>query len=118
MSVPVSGRVGCARGCPSVRDRIVSPAGARTPYDHFSAGPHCGTSRNGCACGAHTPPTIGTWIVSPAIVETSIAGASAPDDHFSAGPHCGMTESTGGRIQNAGGCPSIIDAPCCIGYSW
>ena len=52
---PASGRVGGAGGCPTIRARIVSPAGVQqsiaavisTPDDHFTAGPHCRVIRIG-----------------------------------------------------------------------
>ena len=49
VNVSASGRVGGARGCPTIRAGIVSPAGVQiaerchvsAPDDHFTAGPDC-----------------------------------------------------------------------------
>ena len=36
--------------------------------------------------------------------------SSTPNDHFTAGPHCRVIVSASGRVDGAGGCPSVIDA--------
>ena len=72
------GRVGGAGGCPTIRARIVSPAGVQSrlvpssaPDDHFTAGPHCRVIESGVGCvgGAGSCPTIRAGIVSPAGVK-------------------------------------------------
>jgi hypothetical protein len=74
-----SGRIGEARGSPTVGAGIVSAAGVQietrrsataqpTPDDHLTAGPRCrvkGPAR-GCVGGARGRPTIRAGIVSPA----------------------------------------------------
>ena len=119
MTASAAGRVGGAGRSPTVRHRIVSPAGVvavSTPDDHFIAGPNCRMARprRRCASGACGSPIVGSWIVSPASVQIGVIVASAPDDHFSASPHCGVTKSTDRRVRDAGGCPSVIDAVACI----
>ena len=120
-----SGRVGSAGGCPTVRARIISPAGVRvcpvadlsTPDDHLTAGPDCRVkdSVDGRVGGAGRCPTIGAGIVSPA----SVSGTPhAPDDHFTAGPDCGVNVSGRGRVGGAGRCPTIgagIVSPASVG---
>ena len=109
------GRVGGAGGCPTIRDRIVSPAGVQraivstsTPDDHFTAGPHC--------CVKYR--AVGALVVLVAVqlsvlglylppVFDSAAIKSTPDDHFTASPHCRVIVSGRGRIGRAGGCPTI-----------
>ena len=73
-----SGRVGGAGGCPTIRARIVSPAGVHdrhvpsAPDDHFTAGPHCRVtvSASGRVGGAGGRPTIRAGIVSAAGVQS------------------------------------------------
>src|SRR6202043_3877587 len=73
-----SGRIGRAGGCPTIRSRIVSPAGIRipaaistTPDYHFSAGPDCRVklSASGRVGGAGRYPRIRAGIVSPTSVK-------------------------------------------------
>ena len=45
--------------------------------------------------------------VSSAGVEKLRFSSSAPQDHFSSGPDCRVTESRGGRVGRAGGCPTL-----------
>ena len=75
VSLSGRGHVGGARGCPTVRAGIVSPAGVKigvvitaTPDDHFTAGPDRGVkgSGSGRVGGAGGYPTIRAGIVSPA----------------------------------------------------
>jgi hypothetical protein len=106
--------------CPSVRRRIVSPAGVvalSTRYNHFITSPNCRMARArmrcaGCACGS---PTIVSRIIPPASVQDSVIVATAPYDHFSARPNCRITEPTGRRVLHAAGCSSAINA---IAYTW
>ena len=92
-----SGRVGGAGGCPTIRARIVSPAGVRiaaaissTPDNHFTASPHCRVTSRAVGAlvvlvavqlsvlGLYLPPVF----KSPSVI------SSTPDDHFTASPHC------------------------------
>src|SRR5207248_3154492 len=82
------GGVGEARGYPTIRARIVSPAGARkakilvfpAPDDHLARCPHSGMkiSRRRRVDGARGCPTIHCGIVSPAgaqLVEIGVVSA-------------------------------------------
>src|SRR6266403_4246367 len=83
--LPRSGRAGGAGGCPTVRARVVSPAGVvdrSTPDDHFAASRDRRVilSAAGCVGGACSGPTVRAGIVSPAGVQIVSAVISAPDD--------------------------------------
>src|SRR4029078_13361196 len=80
-------------GCPTVRNRIVSPAIVQSriaaPHHHFTAPPYCRVpplSSRGIS-GASAYPTICAWIVSPAGVEVTARIFPAPDDHLIASPN-------------------------------
>src|SRR5207253_5948159 len=51
--------------------------------------------------------TFGAGIVSAAGVQEAAAVVSAPDDHFAASPGCCVMVSASGRIDGAGGCPTV-----------
>ena len=63
--------------------------------------------------GAGVCPTVRVWIVSSAGVQIGTIGiaeaAPAPDDHFAAGrtPYCRVRASGRGRVDGAGGCPTV-----------
>ena len=118
-----SGRIGGAGGCPTVRGRVVSPASIKVvittiveirpaPDDHLSAGPNCrvGCSRIGRIDEVGGGPAISAGIVSSAGIRpvgSDIIKISAPDDHLNAGPNCRVPLSPIGRIDGAGGCPTV-----------
>ena len=113
------GGVGEARGYPTIRARIVSPAGPRkakilifpAPDDHLARCPHSGMkiSRRRRVDGARGCPTIHCGIVSPAGAQlVEIGVVSAPDDHLTACPHgCVVISGVGG--VGAGSCPNVRD---------
>ena len=102
----VSGRVGGAGGCPSVRARLVTPAGIQknrvipsTPDDHLAAGPDCrmkapSGGRAGCAGSC---PAIGAGLYLPPLFKAIATEKSAPDDHLAAGPDCRVSYRAGAR---------------------
>jgi len=92
-----------ARGYPTIRGGIVSPAGVQpvidtivekpTPDNHFIAGPDCRVPISAIRCvdDARGYPTIGGGIVFSAGVHKVIATIvekPTPDNHFIAGPDC------------------------------
>ena len=122
------GCVVSARGYPTVRAGIVSPAGIKivsaagisAPDDHFSAGPDRrvleSTRRRVGRAGGH--PAIGCGIVFPAGVPIART-ESTPDDHFTASPDRCVVGSASGRVDDAGGCPVIVCAwRISFGNSW
>ena len=117
---PLTWCVDGAGGCPTVRARIVSPAGvkrygrlsawdASAPDNHFTAGPHCrvkgsGRGRVGRAGGC---PTIRAGIVSPAGVERACRDYP-PHTIISAPVQTAVWRAPGsGRVGGAGGCPTV-----------
>ncbi len=105
-----------AGGYPAICPRIVSPAAGgiaaipSTPHNHFIPCPDCcvKVSPTGGVCRGRGRPSISVGIVFTPSVET-VAGAicSTPDDDFTAGPDSGVQRSSGRRIDNAGGCPTV-----------
>src|SRR4030095_11228768 len=98
VNVSSIGRVGGARGRPTVHAGIVPPACVHekwgdvdlpTPYNHLDACPNCGVIGSGLrgVLGASCCPVIGARIISPAGVHPEIGMNSTPDDHLAAGPH-------------------------------
>ena len=94
-NVSGSRRVRGAGGCPSVRARIVSPAGIEniwwvpsTPDDHFTASPHRRVlkSVSGRIGGAGGCPSVRARLVTPAGIQKNRVIPSTPDDHLAAGP--------------------------------
>jgi hypothetical protein len=82
-----------------------------TPDDHLTAGPHCRVTAavKGHVCGAGSPPTIGTGIVSSAGIQIrgrDVARAT-PHDHFAARPYCRVKVSGFGCVRGGGRCPTV-----------
>jgi len=119
VKLAVSGRVGGAGGCPTVKAGIISAASVHkaaavisAPNNHFAAGPHCcvSDSADWRVGGAGACPTVGGRIVRAAGVEiltATVIRVAAPNDHFTAGPYCRVIFSAVGRADDVGGCPSI-----------
>ncbi len=117
MSCSRLGRIGDARGGPTVGAGIVSSSDVKegtsipaTPDDHFAVNPDCrvGVSAIGRACGASRHPTIRTRIVSPARVQLDeIFVYPAPHDHFSPSPDCGVRRSCIWSTTSVCGGPAI-----------
>src|SRR6266446_2774333 len=66
-------------------------------------GARAGRVDGGCSC-----PTVGTWIVSPPSIHTTLTALSSPDNHFTAGPNRSVQNSPnwrGGRSR-----PGVISA--------
>ena len=59
--------------------------------------------------GAGSGPSVSAGIISGAGVHNAagIRDVSAPDDHYTTGPHCRVVEPRVGRVDGAGGCPTV-----------
>jgi hypothetical protein len=111
-------RASGAGSCPTIRVRIVSPAGVKNvgrkasisaPDDHFAASPHCGVkvsvSRSISEAGGC--PIVSGRIISSAGVKIAVAVISAPDDHFAASPGRRVAESGSGPVGGGGSYPTV-----------
>ena len=101
MIVAANGRVGRAGRCPSVRARVICPAGVQSarrivdsaPNDHFAARPHCRVigPHDRCVSRTRGCPGVRERIVTPAGVKpvpADIKKIAAPNNHFDTGPDC------------------------------
>ena len=83
------------------------------PDNHLGAGPDCGVAvaHARCISEGRDGPTICARIVFAARVQVG-AGVgpglkSAPDNHLSSGPDRGVSKAALGRVDRAGGCPTV-----------
>src|SRR3954464_9665074 len=95
--------------------RVVSLISA-TPDDHLTACPNCRVQdpRRRCTGSAHSCPTIGAGIISPAGVPKRKFYFPTPDNHFRASPHRCVKLSAIGR--SSGRRPGTINASCTFQY--
>ena len=110
------GRVGSAGRGPTIRARIISPAGVQigsvfesTPDDHFTASPTavCILSATRRVGGAGGCPTVRARIVSPAGVQIVAAIIYPPQTIISLPVHTTMWPARHRRVGGAGGCPTV-----------